>query len=154
MDVPSSQKYIHPTRWVHAKQCKRKSEYNVPKSIWTAWASKAYVNTCDGRSFAEVLKKGISKNFKVKQVVSAVKPQRSLPKIPSPKRLPSISYKHPISSNTCRRHVPKVAATTQNSDLGLNLSNRFQILASNDIVDSNSQGPDGGLCDSSSVNEK
>ena len=134
----------------------RDSEYNVPKNIWTAWASKAkaYVNACDGRSFAEVLKKGISKNFKVKQLVSAVKPQPSLPKVPSPKRLLSILYKHSTSFNTCQPHVPTVAATTQNSGLGLNLSNRFQILASNDIVDSNSQGPDGGLCDGSSVNEE
>ena len=155
MDVPSSRKYIHPTRWVHAKNCKQNSEYNVPKIIWTAWASKAkaYVNICDGRSFAEVLKKGISKNLKVKQVVPALKPQRSLPKIPSPKHLASISYKHHISSNTCRPHVPMAAATTQNSDLGLNLSNRFQILASNDMVDNNSQGPGEGLCDSSFVNE-
>ena len=33
MDVPSSRKYIHPTRWVHAKNCKQNSEYNVPKTI-------------------------------------------------------------------------------------------------------------------------
>ena len=46
-----------------------------------------------------------------------------------------------------------VAATTQNLDLGLNLSNRFQILASNDMVDNNSQGFDDSLCDSSFVNE-
>ena len=97
MDVPSSGKYIHPTRWVHAKNCKKNLECNVPKSIWTAWASKvkAYVNICDGRSFAEVLKKGISKKFKVKQVVPTVKLQRSLPEIPSHKHLVSIWCKHP-----------------------------------------------------------
>ena len=154
--MPSPRKYIHTTRWIYAKNCQKHSEYKVPKNIWTAWASKAkpYVNTYDGRSFAEVLKKGIPNTYKEKQIRPVVKIQQRVSKPPRPTRLPRVFNNHLTSSNTCPQHGPTVVSNTQNSDFVLNLSNRFQILASNDILDTDSEASDKSPSDSLSMNKK
>ena len=137
------------------KELSKHLEYKVPKNIWTAWASKAkaFANTYNGRSFAEVLKKGIPKISKIKQVVPVAKVQQRVSKTPTPTRLARVFNNHPTSSNSCLQHVPSVVSNTQNSDFGLNISSKFQILASNDIVDNISQASDNSLSDSFSMNK-
>ena len=155
MDVPSLRKYIH-TRWIYAKNCQKHSEYKVPKNIGTALASKAkaYANTYDGRSFAEVLKKGIPKIAKEKRTQPVAKIQQKVLKPPRPTCVHCVSKNHPTSSNSYPQHGHTVVSNTQNSDFVLNPSNRFQILASNDTSDNVSEASDKSPSHSLSMTKK